>query len=378
MSQFFVSCQLGHENALAEEVTLFWPLIMDKDGLPTREVVPEFKIEKGGIEFETSVLLGFQINLFTRIGLRVLLRIDQFKARYFDQLESGLKKIDWSKYFKAESSVAIYLESSKSRLFHEKNLIEVVQKSLNLKKYSVCNEKPDYKLFVRVFNDVVTVSIDTSGEHLHFRGYRRWQGHAPMRETLAAYVVKEISYNANEDCIVVDPFAGSGTLLFESFIGLKPHFKRTYAFFELMNLPPILKSETWVKNYRWINETHFKTAIGYELDQETFQKSLKNKDVFKDLFLDVPIEFKNKNSSTAYDELKETYKKIVVVANPPYGERLQDENAQAILKQLLVLPSLHKMIVVHPESWTWPKKNWVSSEPFSNQGLKVIMTTLKP
>ena len=84
MGLFFVSCSLDFELELVTEIKSFWFEMMDLDGLPTREPWPEFEVIQGGVEIECADHLGFQINLFSKIANRVLLRIVKFEARYYE------------------------------------------------------------------------------------------------------------------------------------------------------------------------------------------------------------------------------------------------------------------------------------------------------
>ncbi len=182
MSLFFISCPLEYENELAKELKSFWFEMIDLDGLPTRAEFPELEMIRGGIQLETSDHLGLQINFFSKIASRVLLRIFKFEARYFDQFEKGFAKVDFDKYLQTKD-LKIKVESHKSRLNNDKNIIEAATNVLLKKHFKINNESLN-SLYVRLEKDRVTVSLDTSGEHLHKRGYATYRGEAPLRETL--------------------------------------------------------------------------------------------------------------------------------------------------------------------------------------------------
>ena len=190
MSLFFVSCPLKYENELVSELKSFWFEMIDLDGLPTRAEFPEIEMFSGGVQMNIADHLGFQINFFSKIANRVLLRINKFEARYYDQFEKGFSKVEFEKYL-SENEFKIKIESHKSRLNNDKNIIEAAQNVLNKKKFTIKDQAVN-TVYLRIEKDVVMVSLDTSGEHLHKRGYAGFRGEAPMRETLAAYIVRKL------------------------------------------------------------------------------------------------------------------------------------------------------------------------------------------
>ncbi len=241
MPRFFVAVQLGAEFELERELRSFWHLMLDLDGLPTRSLFPEVEPFKGGIEIECDLHLGLQINFFSRLANRVLMRLTSFRARYFDQFENELQKAPFQKWIKSDTQIELQISHHKSRLNNERNLIESATraiKSIGLRVESNVVETsresarntsqgPEsidcQQIFIRIESDHVSVSLDTTGAHLHFRGYRLEHAEAPMRETLAAQFYQRVQGVLDEKGIlipdvIVDPFCGSGTLLIESAI----------------------------------------------------------------------------------------------------------------------------------------------------------------
>jgi putative N6-adenine-specific DNA methylase len=383
MSRFFVSCQPHLEKDLLFEMESFWHLLIDLDGLPTRSRPEVIYEDVGGLEIECETHLGFQINLFSKLANRVLWRIHHFEARYFDQFEKELKKIDLKKYF-GEQKFNLNIESSKSRLFHESNLEESAYKILK----NAVQKQDDtlLSLYVRLFKDNVTLSVDTSGKHLHKRGYRVAQGEAPIRETLAAKMYNFLLKNAldgqvpyspqNCNTTLLDPFCGAGTLLFEAASFFQPNLVSKFDFERFNNLPGLLKSETWKKNFKIANpsKTQF---MGVELDPKTFAKLEVNQQAFKTHFPSVEksLSFIQGNSQTTdFTSLKD--QSVFVIANPPYGERLRNNDAESVLTSLERIPGLKGLVVVHPAAWTlkFSQLKIKQSESFNNQGLELKLT----
>lgn len=380
-SIFFVSCPLGFEKNLTQEISRFWFQLIDKDGLPTRADLPDFEILKGGVEFETEIHLGLQINFFTKIGLRVLLRIARFKVRYYDQVEKEFKKMSWNQYFNFSENphLTIQFDATKSRLNNEKNLIEafshVLPPGVRIAETSV------NQLMVRIENDFAEVSVNTSGEHLHFRGYRKEQGEAPIRENLAALLLDSMGIPLYQKVTVVDPFVGAGTLLFEAALVDYPHLEREYDFLKSKYVPPLFKSDSWKKNYRHLNRRPVK-LIGIEKDPQTFKKWQSNLETFSKLFF--PIEMHCFSGDSLQVDLSTVLgdsEQVWVVANPPYGERLkaQQDQVLAVFQRLVRDYQPHGMIILHPIDWTvsFASEYDCQKIPFSNQGLRLTLSVFK-
>lgn len=383
MARFFVSCQPQLEQDLINEIESFWHLLIDLDGLPTRSRPEVIYEDIGGIEIECESHLGFQINLFSKLANRVLWRIHHFEARYFDQFEKELKKFDLKKYI-GEQKFNLHIESSKSRLFHESNLTESAHKIL---KNAV--EKADdslLSLYVRIFKDNVILSLDTSGKHLHKRGYRKEQGEAPIRETLAAkmynFLLKAseeglVAYSAKSDkTTILDPFCGSGTLLFEAASFFQPNLVTKYDFERFVQLPGLLKSDSWKKNFKIANAAK-NNFYGIELDAKTFVKLQNNLSSFKEYFPGIDNEMTfEQGDSKAMDLSALESQGVIAIANPPYGERLKNTDAEKVLMSLERLANLKAIIVVHPAAWNlqFSRLKVKKSDHFNNQGLELKLT----
>lgn len=380
MNKFYVSCPMNFENELVKEIESFWFSLIDLDGLPTREPLPEFEVDDGGIEFKTPLHLGLQINFFSKLALRVLLRIESFEARYFDQFEKGLVKLALEKYFPPQK-INIQIESMKSRLFHEGNLLESATKVLAKRNY-IYDKESDVTLLFRVVKDRVIVSLDTSGEHLHFRGYRKFQGEAPIRENLASLILQLSGVNTVQNQMIFDPYCGSGTFFFESQLSHYPNFNREYSFQKFKNTPAIFKSESWKKNYRWIKSDQVNQFLGIEKNPDTYKKIAQNVDVFKTVFCPIDIQAVLDNSEK-YDLKKiddlAAGKRITLITNPPYGERSAAGDVVKSIERYENLQNISKIVVIHPENWKFHfrKLKLAKAIPFSNQGLKTQVSVFE-
>ena len=380
MSLFFISCPLNYENELVQEFKSFWFEMIDLDGLPTRSEMPEPEIIRGGIQIETLDHLGFQINFFSKIANRVLLRIAKFESRYFDQFEKSLSKVDFNKYLD-QNEIKLKIESHKSRLNHEKNIIEAATNVLNKKKYRINTDSKNV-IFLRLEKDMVTVSLDTSGEHLHRRGYAVFRGEAPLRETLAAYLIRKVNkyVSLNENLTLIDPFAGSGTILFEANSFNIPNLERNYSWLSFRNIPKMFKSESWKKNYRWIDKSNSPQSIAIDIDPKSIENIQSNKIEFMKIFKQKYLNQKLNLTTYLQDSRKfitcpENIKKNSwIVTNPPYGIRLADEDSKKILEQFDGY--IEGLVLIHPTNWkmNFKKMKLSESEDFSNQGLNLRLS----
>lgn len=373
MAVFFVSCSLGFEEALAEELRECWFEMIDLDGLPTRTNRPELEMLQGGVEFEAPEHLGFQLNFFSKLANRVLLRVQKFEARYYDQFEKALKNFDIAHYTDAKS-IKFKIESHKSRLNNEKNLSEAAANAFKTKNITL-DDSAEFTVYARIEKDRVTLSLDTSGEHLHKRGYANFRGEAPLRETLAAFLIrklkKQIALNAG--LTIVDPFAGSGTLLFEALSSRLPSLARPYAFQNFKTLPKLFKSDTWSKNYRWLQKQNLAHCEAYDIDQKSVRNLEKNKAGFLKAFQLENVDLKAEQKDSRELNLSGEGKKWIVT-NPPYGIRLNDNQAKDIIQKLA--DEADGLIVIHPEKWKFNFKNLqlVECNSFSNQGLDLKLS----
>lgn len=375
MAQFFVSCTLGAEKELLSELREFWFEMMDLDGLPTRAAFPEHEEFKGGIELECDEHLGYQINFFSKIANRVLLRVGRFEARFFDQFEKGLMRVEFKKFLAPEGGVHLKIESHKSRLNNEKSIAEAAGKVLAQQGFHFF-DKSDRGIYIRIEKDRVLVSLDTSGEHLHRRGYALYRGEAPLRETLAARMVHHLAQHValDKNLTVIDPFVGSGTILFECLSAKQPNFYRPYNWLQFNNIPKLFRSPTWNKNYRWLHAADVQ-AIGYDMDATAVKNCKENLKVYQNMWPQSPdVQFWQKDSFDLKIDRTQLRKNVWIVANPPYGIRLNDGKAHEILERLG--NAVDGIVVLHPLNWNikTAKLKEKRSVDFSNQGLHLKLS----
>ncbi len=174
-------------------------------------------IELGGVQFSGGLSELYQANLSSRIASRFLVRVGEIRARDFSAFYNRCVQLPWGRYLKVETPVVVRASSRSSRLVHTGRLAEVVEKAINksLGRSSTGSSEDSGQLIVaRMEDDICRISIDSSGDLLHRRGYRLETAKAPLRETLAAGILSLLEWDGVTN--LVDPMCGSGTFLIES------------------------------------------------------------------------------------------------------------------------------------------------------------------
>jgi putative N6-adenine-specific DNA methylase len=171
--------------------------------------------------FEGDIELMYRVNLWSRVALRVLKPIGSFPAADEQELYEGIKKIEWNKYMEPDETLAVDSVVNKSKLTHslyvsQKTKDGIVDQFRNRmgQRPNVDLRKPTLRVHVHLSEDVASISLDSSGESLHKRGYRQQQGDAPLNEALAAGLVLTSKWDANSP--LVDLMCGSATILIEA------------------------------------------------------------------------------------------------------------------------------------------------------------------
>ncbi|MGH7466687.1 MAG: THUMP domain-containing class I SAM-dependent RNA methyltransferase [Longimicrobiales bacterium] len=179
-------------------------------------------VENGGVEWTGWLADVRTSNLWLRTASRVLVRVGEFRARTFFELERLSARMPWAKFLSADRAVTLRVTARKSKLYHEgaiaERLFRAIAETAGARAHMAGSEEQDgehAQLFVvRVLRDNFTISADASGALLHRRGYRQEIGKAPLRETLAAALLRAAHWTGQAP--LLDPFCGSGTIPIEA------------------------------------------------------------------------------------------------------------------------------------------------------------------
>lgn len=190
----------------------------------------------GGVEFEGDAAALARVNLSLRCANRVLWRLGAFNAMHLAELRRKAGGLPWNRVLRPGEAVAVRASCRGSRIYHSGAAAERVRlgiaDALGAEVIEASEPAAGQGVLVRIERNRVTVSVDTSGEHLHRRGYRHWAGKAPLRETLAAGCLRLAEWRAQEEALL-DPLCGSGTLVIEAAMlaaGIAPGAARGFAF----------------------------------------------------------------------------------------------------------------------------------------------------
>lgn len=189
----------------------------------------------GGVTFPGTWPDVWRANLELRGATRVLARIAEFRAMHLAQLDKRARKVAWDEVLRPHIPVKVEATCKRSRIYHAGAAAQRVATALTEELGVPVGDEAELRIMVRIEDDLVTISIDTTGESLHKRGFKEAVAKAPMRETMAAMFLRQCGYAGTEP--VLDPMCGSGTFVIEAAeiaLGVKPGRERSFAFEHLV------------------------------------------------------------------------------------------------------------------------------------------------
>jgi len=266
----------------------------------------------------------YKANLALRTAVRILKPIRNFKVKNEKELYEQLQRIRWENYLDVNSTFAIDAVSNSENFTHShylslrsKDAIADYFRNKYGKRPSVDVDHPDLQINVHIQGEFCTVSLDSSGDSLHKRGYRSATNIAPINEVLAAGLVLMTGYDGTQDFI--DPMCGSGTILIEA--AMIAHQipaninRREFGFEKWQDFDPALFEvirNSLLKKVRSCD----RTIIGFDKSASAIRKAEGN---IANANLD---EFISVEQEDFFMTEKENYSKTIILFNPPYGERL--------------------------------------------------------
>ncbi len=217
----FLVCLPGLEAVLAEEARLL--------GLPDPRPVA------GGVETSGGWPEVWRANIGLRGASRVLVRLGAFRALHLAQLDKRARKFPWGDVLRPDVTLRIEASCTRSRIYHDRAAAQRVARAITETLGAPVTADAPLRLMVRIDDDLVTLSVDSSGAGLHQRGHKQAVGKAPLRETMAALFLRAMGFDGSQP--VVDPMCGSGTFVIEAAeiaAGLPPGRSRSFAFEHLV------------------------------------------------------------------------------------------------------------------------------------------------
>lgn len=306
--KFAATCLFGLERLVGEEI--------DALGYTRLETID------GRVYFEGDVTAIARCNMWLRCAERVYIVAGEFEAETFTELFDGTKAIPWERYIDEKDAFPNSGHSIKSQLASIPDCQSIVKKAMVERLKAVYGtqwfeeSETKYRIEFFILNNKATLMIDTSGEPLFKRGYREKAAEAPLRETLAAALVK--LSRPRENVITWDPFCGSGTIAIEAALimtNTAPGINRRFAAEHFAWIPKKVWRDARSEAADAVNNDTQFTAWASDISEECVKLSKENA---KRAGMEKHIKIFRKDALT----ISETGERTTIVCNPPYGERL--------------------------------------------------------
>ena len=308
--------------------------------------------ENGRVKLSGNGNMLARANICSRFAERILINVGEFSALSFTELFDGVKALPWENFIGRDDAFPVNGWSINSKLFSIPDCQSIIKKAiverLKLKyRISVFTETgPEYKIRFSIMKDNVTMMIDTSGEGLHKRGYRRNSNDAPLKETLAASMCDLA--RIYPDTKLFDPFCGSGTILIEAALMAKniaPGLRRFFAAERFGFLEDKIWQEERTRAQDLIRPTVDFEAQGFDIDPEAIELTLANAKK-------AGVERYVKASVADIKNFTPPKERSLTITNPPYGERLLDvktaEELYTVMGQRFIQGDGQKYYVISP------------------------------
>ena len=312
----------------------------------------DIKTENGRVLLSGDSNMLARANICSRFAERILINVGEFQALTFTDLFEGVKALPWENYIGRDDAFPVNGWSINSKLFSIPDCQSIIKKAIveRLKlKYHInyfAETGPEYKIRFSIMKDSVTMMIDTSGDGLHKRGYRRNSNDAPLKETLAASMCDLA--RIYPDTKLFDPFCGSGTILIESALMAKniaPGLRRFFAAERFGFLDYKIWQEERTRAQDLIRPTVDFSAQGFDIDKNAVELTLANAKK-------AGVEKYVKASIADVRDFIPPNDRCLTITNPPYGERLLDvkaaEELYTVMGQRFVQGNGQKYFIISP------------------------------
>ena len=281
------------------------------------------------INFECDVETFYRVHFYSRLAFRFYREITSFNCYDKQSLYEGVRdSFDWLNWLHYEKTFNVQVTGRTSSLSHThftalevKNSITDLQKAVWNKRSNISLENPDFIIHLHLNNNKAIISLQSSVESLHKRGYRPAVGNAPLKENLASGLINMTQWNGKVP--LIDFMCGSGTFLIEAvnqFLGVPINIDQVYLFENWLDFRKdiYLNEKNKAKN-KIINYEKLPTIIGCEINKKVFEQANVNISLAG---LENYIELINND----FLELQLKCAPGIILCNPPYGKKLGDEN----------------------------------------------------
>ncbi len=336
--KFTAPCLFGVESIAAGELT--------------RMDIKNVKAENGRVSFEGDMNTLARANICSRYLERICINVGEFDAVSFEELFQGVKSIPWENFIGKNDAFPVNGYSLNSALFSIPDCQSITKKAIVERlrsKYGISwfsETGCELKIRFSILKNHVTMMIDTSGEGLHKRGYRRNSNAAPLKETLAAAMCD--TARIYPDTKLFDPFCGSGTILIEAAMMAKkvaPGLRRFFAAEKFAFVPEKVWREERTRAQDLILQNIEFEAVGYDIDPEAIRLTEENA-------AKAGVSKYIRVEKADVRDFKAPEERCLIITNPPYGERLLDiKGAEELYKAMgerFEMGSGRKYFVISP------------------------------
>ena len=311
---------MGLENVLAQELTQLG--------------ANNIQIGRRMVAFTGNQEMMYRANFQLRTAIRILKPIAHFKARSAEDMYDEVRKIDWSQYIEQGKTFSVdsvvYSEEFRNSRFvtyKVKDAIVDQFREATGTRPNISVSNPDIRLNIHIAEDQATLSLDSSGESLHRRGYRQESVEAPLNEVLAAGMILMSGWKADTDFI--DPMCGSGTLLIEAALiarNINPGvFRKAFAFEKWPDFNQELFDTIYNDDSQERDFAHH--IYGYDVDMKAVNTARLNVKA-AGLSQTVTVELQD------FKDFKKPAEKSIIMTNPPYGERISTPDLLGTYKMI--------------------------------------------
>ncbi|MBO9666941.1 MAG: RNA methyltransferase [Bdellovibrio sp.] len=314
MAEFFASTARGLVEPLEQELKDLGLKVLGKTA--------------GGVYFESNWEGCYKANLCSRLASRILKPIMDFTAYQPEELYNQILRHDFTKYINPNQTISIDVSVGESKM-RDQRFIAMKIKDAIVDQFrdkfgvrpDVDNYNPALRIVVRCVKNQFNVSVDTTGDSLFMRGYRKEVGEAPMKENLAAGLVKLSEWDGKSP--IVDFMCGSGTFLIEAAMMAKniaPGINRKrFGFMNLLNYEKASFENVVQEALDAEKEEIDFKFYGFDIDNKVLKSAKENA---REAGVDDVIEFKKESVATVEPPVE----KGLIIVNPPYGARIGDED----------------------------------------------------
>jgi len=294
----------------------------------------DVQIGRRMVSFSGNQEMMYRANFCLRTAVRVLKPISHFRARNADDVYKAVKEIEWKDILDLDTSFVVdttvystEFRNSKFVAYKVKDAIVDYFMEREGKRPNISVANPDLRLNIHIAEENCTLSLDSSGESLHLRGYRTATVEAPINEVLAAALIKMSGWKF--DCDLIDPFCGSGTILVEAALMARNIY------------PGVFRQKFGFENWKDFNPELLSSIFEDDSNERTFEHRIVGSDIN---LRAVEAALANAKAAGVADlitveqreirDFKKPEMPAVLITNPPYGERLRPEDLSDIYRTL--------------------------------------------